>query len=126
MGGVVIYYEYEKGEKFKNYHPKVDAELGTFKIRRYHFDYESFVHPLHIVRFDPNRSYEVPIEALMTNRPLSSSGNGNGSAQSMPTSTLSQSQLRSSTIPSSFKVLDKPLQQEHLNLTPHGILITND
>ncbi|MED6107356.1 hypothetical protein PIB30_013205 [Stylosanthes scabra] len=50
----------------------------------------------------------------------------NGSAQSLPTSTLSQSQLRSSTKPPSFKVLDKPLQQEHLNLTPHGILITND
>ncbi|MED6137835.1 hypothetical protein PIB30_068783 [Stylosanthes scabra] len=42
-----------------------------------------------------------------------------GSAQSLPTSTLSQSRLRSSTKPPSFKVLDKPLQQEHLNLTPH-------
>ncbi|MED6182294.1 hypothetical protein PIB30_027264 [Stylosanthes scabra] len=44
---------------------KADAELGTFKIRRYHFNDESFVHHLHSVRFDPDRPYEIPIEALM-------------------------------------------------------------
>ncbi|MED6218198.1 hypothetical protein PIB30_024683 [Stylosanthes scabra] len=52
---------------------KVDAELGTFKIRRYHFDNESFVHPLHCVRFDPNHPYEIPIEALMADKILSAS-----------------------------------------------------
>ncbi|MED6119931.1 hypothetical protein PIB30_016310 [Stylosanthes scabra] len=52
---------------------KADAELGTFKIRRYHFDNESFVHPLHSVRFDPDRPYEIPIEALMADKILSAS-----------------------------------------------------
>ncbi|MED6223123.1 hypothetical protein PIB30_070945 [Stylosanthes scabra] len=40
-----------------------------------------------------------------------------GSAKLLPTSTLSQLQLRSSTITPSFKVLDKPLQHEHLIYT---------
>ncbi|MED6200929.1 hypothetical protein PIB30_090075 [Stylosanthes scabra] len=76
MGRGVIYYEYEKREKFEDYDLKADAELGTFKIRRYHFDNESFIHPLHSVRFDPDRPYEVPIEALMADQPLSSSDKG--------------------------------------------------
>ncbi|MED6174589.1 hypothetical protein PIB30_070438 [Stylosanthes scabra] len=73
MGSGVIYYEYEKREKFKDYNMKADVELGTFRIKRYHFDDESFVHPLHSVRFDPNRPYEIPIEALMANKILSAS-----------------------------------------------------
>ncbi|MED6181773.1 hypothetical protein PIB30_022528 [Stylosanthes scabra] len=73
MGSGVISYEYEKREKFKDYDMKADAELGTFKIKRYHFDDESFVHPLHSVRFDPDRPYEIPIEALMANKILISS-----------------------------------------------------
>ncbi|MED6210092.1 hypothetical protein PIB30_060867 [Stylosanthes scabra] len=73
MGSGVIYYKYEKREKFKDYDMEADAELGTFKIRRYHFDDESFVHPLHSVRFDPDRPYEIPIEALMANKIVSSS-----------------------------------------------------
>ncbi|MED6122356.1 hypothetical protein PIB30_039028 [Stylosanthes scabra] len=81
MGSGVISYEYEKCEKFEDYDPKADAELGTFKIRRYHFDYESFVHPLHSVRFDPDRPYEIPIEALMADQPLSSSRSGKSSAR---------------------------------------------
>ncbi|MED6159129.1 hypothetical protein PIB30_039451 [Stylosanthes scabra] len=71
MGSGVIYYEYEKREKFKDYDMKADPELGTFKIRRYHFDDESFVHPLHSVRFDPDPPYEIPIEALMADKILS-------------------------------------------------------
>ncbi|MED6185352.1 hypothetical protein PIB30_056195 [Stylosanthes scabra] len=55
MGSGVIYYEYEKHEKFEDYELKADAELQTFKIRRYHFDDESFVHLLHDVKFDPDR-----------------------------------------------------------------------
>ncbi|MED6203915.1 hypothetical protein PIB30_004044 [Stylosanthes scabra] len=60
MGSGVIYYEYEKREKSEDYDMKADAELGTFKIRRYHFDSESFVHPLHSVRFDPNHPRPSP------------------------------------------------------------------
>ncbi|MED6217129.1 hypothetical protein PIB30_014791 [Stylosanthes scabra] len=73
MGSGVIFYEYEKREKFEYYDMDADAELGTFKIRRYHFDDESFVHPLHSVRFNPDRPYEIPIEALMADKILSSS-----------------------------------------------------
>ncbi|MED6220625.1 hypothetical protein PIB30_046586 [Stylosanthes scabra] len=73
MGSGVIYYEYEKREKFEDYDMKADAELRTFKIRRYHFDDESFIHPFHSVRFDPNRPYKIPIEALMTDKTLSAS-----------------------------------------------------
>ncbi|MED6223978.1 hypothetical protein PIB30_079398 [Stylosanthes scabra] len=60
---------------------KADAELGTFKIRRYHFDDESFVHPLHSVRFDPDRPYEIPIEALMADKTLSASQSEKSSAE---------------------------------------------
>ncbi|MED6205877.1 hypothetical protein PIB30_021835 [Stylosanthes scabra] len=60
---------------------KVDAELGTFKIRRYHFDDESFVHPLHSVQFDPDHSYEIPIEALMADKILSASKDEKSSAE---------------------------------------------
>ncbi|MED6176341.1 hypothetical protein PIB30_087265 [Stylosanthes scabra] len=81
MGSDVINYEYEKREKFEDYDLKGDAELGTFKIRRYHFDGESFVHPLHSVRFELDRPYEVPIEALMADQPLSSSEIGKSSAR---------------------------------------------
>ncbi|MED6163616.1 hypothetical protein PIB30_081667 [Stylosanthes scabra] len=81
MGSGIIYYEYEKPEKFKYYDMKANAELGTFKIRHCHFDGESFVNPLHSVRFDPDRTYEVPIEALMADQPFSSSKTGKSSAR---------------------------------------------
>ncbi|MED6151463.1 hypothetical protein PIB30_082797, partial [Stylosanthes scabra] len=81
MGSGVIYYEYEKREKFEDYDMKADAELGTFKIRRYHFDNESFVHPLHSVRFDPDRPYEIPIEALIADKILSASKGEESSAE---------------------------------------------
>ncbi|MED6121902.1 hypothetical protein PIB30_034533 [Stylosanthes scabra] len=73
MGSGVIFYEYEKREKFEDHDMRADAELGTFKIRRYHFDNESFVHPLHSVWFDPDRPYEIPIEALMADKIASAS-----------------------------------------------------
>ncbi|MED6201734.1 hypothetical protein PIB30_098039 [Stylosanthes scabra] len=81
MGSGVIYYKYEKREKFEDYDMKADADLGTFKIRRYYFDNESFVHPLHSVRFDPDRPYEIPIEALMADKILSASKDKNSSAE---------------------------------------------
>ncbi|MED6172052.1 hypothetical protein PIB30_046558 [Stylosanthes scabra] len=55
--------------------------VTTFKIGCYHFDGESFVHPLHSVRFYPDHSYEIPIEALMADQPLSSSRNGMSSTR---------------------------------------------
>ncbi|MED6135553.1 hypothetical protein PIB30_047623 [Stylosanthes scabra] len=73
LGSGVIYYKYEKREKFEDYDMKADAKLGTFKIRRYNFGDEFFVHPLHSVRFDPDRPYEIPIEVLMADQSLSSS-----------------------------------------------------
>ncbi|MED6126555.1 hypothetical protein PIB30_079603 [Stylosanthes scabra] len=81
MGSGVIFYEYEKCEKFEDYDMEADAELGTFKIKRYHFDDESFVHPLHSVRFDPDRPYEIPIEALMVDKILSSSKDEKSSSE---------------------------------------------
>ncbi|MED6199699.1 hypothetical protein PIB30_078437 [Stylosanthes scabra] len=73
MGSGVIFNEYEKREKFEDHDIRADAKLGTFKIRRYHFDNESYVHPLHSVRFDPDRPYEIPIEALMADKIASAS-----------------------------------------------------
>ncbi|MED6120632.1 hypothetical protein PIB30_022602 [Stylosanthes scabra] len=81
MGSGVIYYEYEKREKFEDHDMKADAELGTFKIRRYHFDDESFVHPLHSVRFDPDRPYEIPIEAPMVDKIVRASKSEESSAE---------------------------------------------
>ncbi|MED6122747.1 hypothetical protein PIB30_042796 [Stylosanthes scabra] len=81
MGSGVIYYEYEKREKSEDYDMRANAELGTFKIRRYHFDNESFVHPLHSVRFDPDRPYEIPIEALMADKIASASKSEESSAE---------------------------------------------
>ncbi|MED6173506.1 hypothetical protein PIB30_060116 [Stylosanthes scabra] len=81
MGSGVIFYKYEKREKFEDHDMRADAELGTFKIRRYHFDNESFVHPLHSVRFDPDRPYEIPIEALMANKIASVSKSEESSAE---------------------------------------------
>ncbi|MED6124476.1 hypothetical protein PIB30_059223 [Stylosanthes scabra] len=81
MGSGVIYYEYEKRGKFEDHDMRADAELGTFKIRRYHFDNESFVHPLHSVRFDPDRPYEIPIEALMADKIASASKSEESSAE---------------------------------------------
>ncbi|MED6138300.1 hypothetical protein PIB30_073004 [Stylosanthes scabra] len=81
MGSGVIFYEYEKREKFEDHDMRADAILGTFKIRRYHFDNESFVHPLHSVRFDPDRPYEIPIEALMADKIASASKSEESSAE---------------------------------------------
>ncbi|MED6124992.1 hypothetical protein PIB30_064187 [Stylosanthes scabra] len=81
MGSGVIYYEYKKREKFEDFDMKADAEMGIFKIMRYHFDNESFVHPIHSVRFDPDRPYEILIEALMAYKILSASKGEESSAE---------------------------------------------
>ncbi|MED6171932.1 hypothetical protein PIB30_045474 [Stylosanthes scabra] len=88
MGSSVIYYEYEKREKFEDHDMRADAELGTFKIRRYHFDDEFFVHPLQCVQFDPDRPYEIPIEALMADKIVSASKSEESSAERRRTSRL--------------------------------------
>ncbi|MED6150489.1 hypothetical protein PIB30_072763 [Stylosanthes scabra] len=80
-GSGVILYEYEKREKFEDCYEKADAELGTIMIRRYHFDDEYFIYPLHSVRFDPDRSYEIPIDPLLADQLHSSSGNGKSSTR---------------------------------------------
>ncbi|MED6161940.1 hypothetical protein PIB30_065652 [Stylosanthes scabra] len=81
MGSGVIFYEYEKREKFEDHDMRADAELGAFKIRRYHFDNESFVHPLHSVWFDPDRLYEIPIETLMIDKIANASKSEESSAE---------------------------------------------
>ncbi|MED6186499.1 hypothetical protein PIB30_067303 [Stylosanthes scabra] len=81
MGSGVIFYKYEKREKFEDHDMRSDAELGTFKIRRYHFDNKSFVHPLHSVRFDPDRPYEFSIEALMDDKIASASKSEESSSE---------------------------------------------
>ncbi|MED6186347.1 hypothetical protein PIB30_065783 [Stylosanthes scabra] len=81
MGSGVIFYEFEKREKFEDHDMRADVKLGTFKIRRYHFDNESFVHPLHSARFDPDRPYEIPIEALMADKIASDSKSEESSAE---------------------------------------------
>ncbi|MED6110678.1 hypothetical protein PIB30_045113 [Stylosanthes scabra] len=81
MGSGVIYYEYEKREEFEDHDVRADAELGTFKVRHYHFYNESFVHPLHSLRFDPDRPYEILIEALMADKIASASKSEESSAE---------------------------------------------
>ncbi|MED6127055.1 hypothetical protein PIB30_084414 [Stylosanthes scabra] len=63
MGSGVIFYEYDRREKFEDFDMKADAALGTFTIRRYHLDDETSVHPLRSVRVDPDLSYEIRFEA---------------------------------------------------------------
>ncbi|MED6148608.1 hypothetical protein PIB30_054684 [Stylosanthes scabra] len=38
------------------------------KTRRYHCDDEPFIHPLHSVRCDADRPYELPVESLLALR----------------------------------------------------------
>ncbi|MED6221270.1 hypothetical protein PIB30_052823 [Stylosanthes scabra] len=64
MGNGVIYYQYEKREKLEDYDLKADAELGTFKIKRYHLDDEASVHPLRSVRIDPDLSVRDSVRGI--------------------------------------------------------------
>ncbi|MED6174081.1 hypothetical protein PIB30_065448, partial [Stylosanthes scabra] len=59
-GSGVIYYEIEKCEKYEDTNERADWDLAVVKMRRYHFDNEPFIHPLHSIRFDPDRPYEIP------------------------------------------------------------------
>ncbi|MED6115318.1 hypothetical protein PIB30_089323 [Stylosanthes scabra] len=61
MGSGVIYYEIEKREKYEDSDERADSDLAVVKTRRYHFDDEPFIHPLHSVQFDPDRLYELQL-----------------------------------------------------------------
>ncbi|MED6160117.1 hypothetical protein PIB30_048367 [Stylosanthes scabra] len=68
MGSGVIYYEIEKREKYEDSGERANADLAIVKMRRYHFDDEPFIYLLHNYRFDPDRSYELPIKSLLALR----------------------------------------------------------
>ncbi|MED6222253.1 hypothetical protein PIB30_062521 [Stylosanthes scabra] len=104
MGSGVIYCEYEKCEKFEDYDMKADAELGTFKIRHHHFDDESFVPPLHSVRFYPDRPYEIPIKAPMADKSLSSSKDEKSSTERSHSSRHPTSQYSLKGVPTTQRV----------------------
>ncbi|MED6109285.1 hypothetical protein PIB30_031945 [Stylosanthes scabra] len=114
LGSGFIFYEYEKREKFDDYDMKADDELGTFKIRRYHFHDESFVNPLHSVWFDPDRPFEIPIEGLMADKILSSSKDEKSSTgRSVCPDALCRSTLREE----SRSSLRKPMSWELIPLS---------
>ncbi|MED6190334.1 hypothetical protein PIB30_104914 [Stylosanthes scabra] len=73
MGSEIIYYEIEKREKYEDSDEKADSNMAIVKTRRYHFEDEPFIHPLHSIRFDMDRLYELPIESLLVLRRRDSS-----------------------------------------------------
>ncbi|MED6140846.1 hypothetical protein PIB30_097390 [Stylosanthes scabra] len=58
----------EKREKYEDSDEREDSDLAIVKTRRYHFDDEPFIHPLHSVRFDSDHPYELSIESLLALR----------------------------------------------------------
>ncbi|MED6224450.1 hypothetical protein PIB30_084153 [Stylosanthes scabra] len=68
MGNRIIYYEIEKCERYEDSDESENPDLAVVKTRRYHFDDEPFIHPLHSIRFDPDRPYELPVESLLALR----------------------------------------------------------
>ncbi|MED6108103.1 hypothetical protein PIB30_020373 [Stylosanthes scabra] len=65
MGSGIIYYEIERCEKYNNFDKRADSDLAVVKTRRYHFDDEAFIHPLHSALFDPDHPYELLVESLL-------------------------------------------------------------
>ncbi|MED6225837.1 hypothetical protein PIB30_097533 [Stylosanthes scabra] len=65
MGSGIIYYEIEKCEKYEGSDERADLDLAVVKTPRYHFDDELFIHPLHSIRFDLDRSFELLVESLL-------------------------------------------------------------
>ncbi|MED6138534.1 hypothetical protein PIB30_075043 [Stylosanthes scabra] len=65
MGSRIIYYEIEMHEKYEHTDERADSDLAVVNTQRYHFDDEPFIHPLHSIRFDPDRQYELPVESLL-------------------------------------------------------------
>ncbi|MED6165258.1 hypothetical protein PIB30_097855 [Stylosanthes scabra] len=65
MGSGIIYCDIEKHEKYEDTDERADSDLAIVKTQRYHFDDEPFIRPLHSIRFDPDRPYELSIESLL-------------------------------------------------------------
>ncbi|MED6111253.1 hypothetical protein PIB30_050861 [Stylosanthes scabra] len=55
MGSRIIYYEIMKREKYEDSDERTDSDLAIVKTRRYHFDDEPFIRPLHSIRSGPSR-----------------------------------------------------------------------
>ncbi|MED6176860.1 hypothetical protein PIB30_092389 [Stylosanthes scabra] len=53
-------------EEEKEEEPRIERRRE--RMRRYHFDDEPFIHPLHSIRFDPDCPYELPIDSLLALR----------------------------------------------------------
>ncbi|MED6224511.1 hypothetical protein PIB30_084779 [Stylosanthes scabra] len=68
MGSGIIYYRIEKLEKYEDSNDRADSDLAVVKTRRYHFDDEPFIHPLHSIRFDLDHPYELPVESFLALR----------------------------------------------------------
>ncbi|MED6224659.1 hypothetical protein PIB30_086236 [Stylosanthes scabra] len=64
MGSGVVFYEYEALKEYNDIDVEPTVELGTIKIRRYHFKDEKFTCLVHSGRSDPDRLYEFPIAML--------------------------------------------------------------
>ncbi|MED6188761.1 hypothetical protein PIB30_088986 [Stylosanthes scabra] len=64
MRSGVFYYEYEVHKEYDDADAEQIVELGTLKIRRYHFKDEKFTRSVHSGRFDLDRPYEFPIAML--------------------------------------------------------------
>ncbi|MED6134328.1 hypothetical protein PIB30_036082 [Stylosanthes scabra] len=64
IGSEVVFYNYEAYKEYDDIDIEPTIELGTIKIRRYHFEDKKFNRSMHSGRFDPNRPYEFPIAML--------------------------------------------------------------
>ncbi|MED6200935.1 hypothetical protein PIB30_090118 [Stylosanthes scabra] len=64
MGSGVVFYENEALKEYDDIDVEPATELGTIKIRRYHFKGEKFTRSVHSGRFDLDRPYEFPIAML--------------------------------------------------------------
>ncbi|MED6145160.1 hypothetical protein PIB30_022471 [Stylosanthes scabra] len=60
----VVYYKYESHKEYNDVDVEATTELGTIKIRRYHFKNEKFTRSVQSGRFEPDRPYDFPIAML--------------------------------------------------------------
>ncbi|MED6147697.1 hypothetical protein PIB30_046230 [Stylosanthes scabra] len=104
MGSGVISYKDEKREKFDDFDMRADVELGTFKIRCYHFDAEAFVHPFHSVRVDHDSSSRDSVRGV------------EGAKELVMPELLSDSYRQVHRIVSSNKKGPKPMNDAHASV----------
>ncbi|MED6112091.1 hypothetical protein PIB30_058574 [Stylosanthes scabra] len=67
--------------KYEDSDENPNSDLAVVKKRRYHFNDKTFIHPLHSIRFDPDRPYELPVESLLALRRRGPSKNKDSSPQ---------------------------------------------